>query len=276
MGKTLLVVLLILVTALSVDAVLLGRRTNFLNDDDIEGAWYLNSTGNETDRSGNGITLTETCSTSCDVVRDTTVPSGWSGYSRSWLEADYESLDVSDGSSGGLDISGANAEITIVAWIQMYSGIALDDYMTFVAKFDTSPAYIQYLFRLHGTGTNTFEFQFSTSSDCDTTGQHTLTSDTSNYSTGTWYFIAAVYDDVNMKIWVNDDWDGSEAESDGMCASGTTGAPFKLGCWGSSGEFVNRLNGRMTEVAVFSRALTYGELKRMYERGVDGRRGGND
>lgn len=85
---------------------------NPLTDANIIGAYYMNGTGDETDRSGNGNTLTETGT----VTSIATFVSGFSGKARSVATAtDY--LYQADG--GGLDIYGADQQFEFGGWFKI-------------------------------------------------------------------------------------------------------------------------------------------------------------
>ena len=111
---------------------------NYVNDVNCQGAWYMNADGSteETDRSGNGNTLT--VSTDDTIPQSATVPSGYSGYSRDFELSDGDYMYRADASLTGLDINGANAKITIAAWVKLESAASADYVYTIVGKSNAS------------------------------------------------------------------------------------------------------------------------------------------
>jgi hypothetical protein len=74
----------------------------------------MNVDGNETDRSGEGETLTETSGT---IPTSADVPSGYSGKSRDFEQEDTEMLAHIDG--GSTDINGADQALSICFWVKL-------------------------------------------------------------------------------------------------------------------------------------------------------------
>ena len=100
------------------------------------GSWYMNSDGNETDRSGEGMTLTETGGDNIPTSAD--VPPGYAGTSREFNDGEDEGLVITDAAIGDgtkLDINGAGAKITICIWVK-HDIASPADHEYYVAKED--------------------------------------------------------------------------------------------------------------------------------------------
>ena len=251
-----------------------GIITNYTADANCQGAWYMNgglsaNGDDETDRSGNSITLTET---SGDIPNSATVPSGYSGNSRDFEEDESEYLLVAEASAGGLDVNGENASISILAWVNMEAGsIENTEVMGIVTKWDWGSSNKQYDFALYGTGSDTFKVRMRMSSD-GSSNDVTLYSTTTNYAAGTWYHIAVVSNDTDVRIYVNGSLDCTPDSYVGGLYDGNGDVVVGASDEGSGSE----IDGLLDEVAVFDRELTAAEVKDIYNNGLDGTKGGND
>lgn len=82
-------------------------------------------------------------------------------------------------------------------------------------------------------------------------------------STGAWYWICGVYDDGNtMKLYVNGAESATVANAIDPAYAATT--YIRIGCQNDTGTDKNFWNGKIDEVAIFSRALTAAEIRHWY------------
>lgn len=246
-----------------------AAATNFCNDANAVGCWYMNGAYGgdgseaETDRTSAGNNVTVSASDTIPDADDR--PSGYSGRSRDFEKTDSDYLTIADGTE--LDINGADAKISIVAWIKMEAPITNTTEYGIVSKYATAGNQRQYLLETSGVG-STFKVCFAVSADG--TNISVVCSATTTYATGTWYHVAAVANDIDLRIYVNGVL-GCEP------AAHTTGIyngsdPFFIGSLVISLPF----DGLIDEVAVFSRDLSATEVAAIYNNGITGNKGGSD
>src|SRR5574337_2196439 len=151
--------------------------------DNIQGKWKLAS-GIWTDDSGNGNTLTASGSAPTAVA-------GFDGGAN--RAANFGSgtpnLSITDAAQVGLDITGP---ITISYRIKPGNSGILKYH---IAKFAAAG---NYGYAIWQDSSNKFVFKLSS----DGTALAAVTSNTA-FTTGTWYHVMAVYDGVDMRIYVN-------------------------------------------------------------------------
>ena len=233
--------------------------TNYVEDANCQGAWLMTSDGgNETDLSGEDETLTETSGT---IPTSSDTPAGYVGTSRDFEIDDTEALVTGD--SGSTDISGANQSMSIVAWIKVESSTATYDGI--VTKDDDSNGSRQYWL---GVDTNNAVFAL-------------LSSDGSaiNYAigatalnTGTWYHIAFVYNDTDIRVYLDGSLDSNGASNPAAYINGVFDGTndFRIGCYGNGGALFSHFDGLVAEVGVFDRALSAEEVKEIKDYGLRG------
>jgi len=234
-----------------------GVASNYVTDVNCMGAWYMNNDGgNETDRSGEGETLTQTSGT---IPTDATVPSGYAGTSRDFEKADTEYLMHADG--GSTDISGANQPIAMCAWIKFEADPGADAFI--IQKWEGSGHRQYRLF--HDDGENAMRFSLSNSggnSETRCIGATDLADDTN------WHHVCGTYDGATMRVYVDGSLDTSVANP--LAHDNTIGAldpEFKVGY---------QFDGLMDEVIIFDRNLSAAEVTAIYTDGIDGTKGGTD
>lgn len=248
-----------------------STTTNFLDDASIQGAWYMNGNGtNETDRSGNNITLNQYGGT---IPTSTTVPSGYSGTSRDFEADDTECLYVTDANAAGLDITG-NA-ITITAWVQVEAIVA--HWRGVVYKSADAGGNNQYYMGIYGTGTgNQFKAWFGIS----TTGAGFTGSDgaqvegTTTLNSGQMIHLAGVYNGTDLRFYINGSLACTPVAQTGNIYNGS--ADFIIGAAQEHTLGSGSFDGPIDGVEVFSRALSASEINEIYTSGADGSNGGND
>lgn len=78
-------------------------------------------------------------------------------------------------------------------------------------------------------------------------------------STGTWYFVSAVYNGSTLEVFLNGTTDGSAIA---VGAVSTTSIPFNIGAANSGAAGL--MNGQIDDVRFWSRALTSTEISNLY------------
>lgn len=238
-----------------------STTTDYSQDANCMGAWYMNGGASangddETDRSGEGQTLTET---SGDIPNSASVPSGYSGTSRDFEFGESEYLAGS--TSGSLDITG-HTGLTVAAWVKVENDTGPAH---IVSKWDNVATYRQYALRIIIDN----NFEFAVSNDGSTTVKVTATT---KFSTGTYQHVVGVHDPDNdeLRIYVDGSSDATpQAHSTGIYAGN---AAFSIGVENAQLYY----DGLMDEVIVFNRVLSPAEILEIYNNGISGNKGGND
>lgn len=242
---------------------------DYTADPNCQGAWFMNgaTSANELDRSGNANTLTVHGGT----PSSTTVPTGYSGKSRSFDGAS-EYFSRAEADLVGLDINGADCKLSIVVWIRVTLVPALGGVVGIVSKHDAPGNQRQYIVEVVGTGSSQFKIASYLSKDSTTGGTPSLETDstTTTYAANTWYHIALVYNDVDVRIYVNGVLDCTPNAKTNGIYNGT--ADFLIGSTVASQYFA----GQIDEVAVFDRELSATEVLDIYTNGISGNKGGSD
>lgn len=245
--------------ALMADSPADSGTTDYSQDANCQGYWRMNDSGNESDDSAGSETLTETSGT---IPTDATVPSGWGGTSRDCEQNDTEWFQAADG--GSTDISGADQCMSMVMWAK-FETIGND---TIMSKWQGAGT-CQYYCLLWTGGAAGIQCGLS----YDGTNYSAVTGGTS-ISTGTWYHIAFVYNDTDMRIYINGSLDSNGAENPKAYTAGIYNGPgvFKI-CDHTSNFY---FDGLVDDLAIFDRELSAAEVSEIYNNGVDGSKGGND
>jgi len=233
-----------------------------MEDANCIAAYFMNESlvgGDEADQSGNNENLTET---SGDIPTSADVPSGYSGTSRDFENGETEWLEANDG--GSTDISGADQELTICYWVK------LEDSFTsatrrIITKWNGSWSYSSHMW--WGSG-STATGRMSLNSGGGEGHENVSTGD--SLTPGTWYHCAYVYDDVNMKSYLNGVYKNSTAHADGFDAHNDD---FRIG---AEADDDNPHDGLLDEVILFSRALSLAEINYIKDNGISGDKGGSD
>jgi len=234
---------------------------DYTQDANCMGAWYMNNNGgDETDRSGEGETLTQASGT---IPTSATVPSGYSGTSRDFEAGDTEHLSHVD--EGSTEINGANQAITLAAWVKLESlsadGVAISKWDTgserqYRLYYESSDSKLYFVLSDNGTNETNCVSNTSFSGDTD------------------WHHIAAVYNDTDMRIYIDGSLDSNGADNPKTYSAGidNSTSQFRLGADING----NRLDGLLDEVAIFDRELSSTEISNLYNDGISGNKGGND
>jgi hypothetical protein len=248
----------------------IATTTDYTKDANCMGAWYMNGvdSANEIDRSDSGETLLNLTSCGTSAV----VPTGYSGKSRYFDRAHSDVLYHPDG--GTTDIYGANQSLSYTLWVNLESNNGTD-YPSPIAKYDNVAGalrqYITYVGWEVGDGIITYLSNDGSSvSDC-----HTDT----YFNTGEWNHIAVVYNDVDVRIYVNGLLVSNGANNPCSWTTGIFNSTARFSLGGrlmNDGDVEFAWDGWIDEVAVFDRALSSTEVMNIKTNGIDGTRGGND
>jgi hypothetical protein len=242
--------------------------TDYTQDANCMGAWYMNggesaNGDNETDRSGEGGTLIES---SGDIPDSATVPSGYSGTSRDFERGDTEALYHADGNS--TDISGADQKLSFCAWIKFEADPADDIWI--VDKYETAGNQKGYKFQ-HDHGLNAMKVNLSSdgSAFVSAVGATDLADDTD------WHHVCFVYNDVDIRIYVDGSLDSNGADNPKAYTAGifNNTDDFSIGAESRSG---GGFDGLIDEVIIFDRDLSAAEISDIYTNGISGDKGGSD
>ena len=238
----------------STDVKLRSSYTDYCADANCVGCWRFNEdtiTPKEIDISGNDEHLTETSGTIPYI-------SGKEGNARDFEAGDTEYLTHADG--GSTDISGVDQEISICAWINLETK---DTTQHIVSKYIWSPSDKQY--DLYIDSNNNINFKLSN----DGTANYLAIGGTA-LSTSTWYHICGIYNDIDIRVYVDGNLDSNGADNPKTYSYGIHDSDFKftIGAYGGDGTNLGYMDGIIDEVAIFNRALTSTEVSDIYNNGL--------
>jgi hypothetical protein len=234
------------------------------DDPNCMGAWYMNSAGDatEVDQSGESGDLEELAGTTISPSAD--VPSGYSGNSQDIEKDDTEGFYHADGNS--TDISGADQPISFGGWFKAESDTAADQ--TLICKFG-------------GAGNRQFILRYDDSED---TWEALISNDgtsvtqcigTAGLDVGVWHHYVLVYNDTDMRLYVDGSLDSNGADNPKTYSNGIYNGneQFRIGIRSDSAD---RADGLFDEYFVFDRALTADEVVIIYNNGISRNKGAND
>lgn len=275
--RNIILFLLIPVSCFAIHPGILGTSSdgaatgyNYTGHANCMGAWYLNADAgtSETDRSGEGYTLA--VSASDTIPTSANQPASYTGAARDFESGDEDFLYIADASAANLDINGADATITVCAWINPESlpGSGLN--MAVVSKNAAAGPDRQYMLSIQEDTGSTYA-RFVKSHDGTNT---TSVSGTTALSTGNWYHLCGVYDDSNVEIWVNGIREAYSASTTGIYDSDMK---FMVGARDTDGTGSSLyFDGLIDEAIVFNAALTGTQINEIKNYGISGDRGGSD
>jgi len=243
---------------------------NYTDDPNCIGAWRMANSGNETDVSGNGVTLTEI--TAGDIPTSSDVPAGYSGTSRDFEYGDQEVLATDD---ANLTIEG-NQDFSFCAWVKAESAVA-----------DGTIAGQYY------TGTNDRQWRLAyRSGDAAAVGY--ASSDGSTYSKAvgatniaddSWHHVCKVFDydagGSTLTLYV----DGSEDTNGSDNPKSHSGGIYAGDAWVNIGGMTTTAgvaeanaswDGLIKQAILFNRTLNATEIGNIYSDGMEGVNGAND
>jgi len=222
----------------------------------------MEDTGNETDESGEGGDITESIGT---IPTSTTHKFGH--YSRDFEDGDTEYFTHADGKS--TDISGADQPISMVAWVYVESTTGTHN---IISKYRASGVLRQYkLFIQDNTNAERVVCQLDddgASATSALTGDNTITD-------GNWYHIACVYNDTDIRIYIDGVLASNGADNPKAYTAGIVDAttPFLIGAEGDITNFIGGyFDGKMDDVAIFDDELSAAEVNNIMNYGLTGRR----
>lgn len=237
-----------------------GGATDYTADPNCVAAWYMNGTSVETDRSDNSEDLT---ASGTAPSQNSDVPSGYSGYSRLFVEASTTYLTHADG--GSTDISGANQAISYCCWIKF---VTVDSGCGFIAKYTptSDKQYCMFFAQLAD------QIKIILSDDGSTQTECLSSVGSADFSSG-WHHFAVVYNDTDIRFYFDGVLDSNGANNPKAYTSGLYdgGGAFYLGRTDTV-----YLDGYMDEAIILNRALSAVEVVEIYTHGIDGTKGGND
>ncbi len=232
---------------------------NWCNHSANVGCWLMEDSGNESDEGGNtNNPLTETSGT---IPQDSDRQFG--EYSREFLANDTEYLTHAEGLD--TDISGADQEITICAWFKWEEDNGASE--AIVGKNDTTSGDKQYHIYLSGADDNELRFVLSNDGSAATIAEGgTL------ISTGTWYHVCGVYNDTDMRLYLNGSLDSNGSDNPKAYTSGIYDGDreFSVGCRFNASSAEAHFDGLIDEVAIFDTALTAANILDIYNNGLEG------
>lgn len=229
---------------------------DYTQDDNCMGAWpMLSNGGNEADISGENATLVETGGT---ISTSSDVPVGYTGTSRDIELGDTEYFTQADGLS--TDISGPAFSFGL--WLKAESAVA-DMYI--LEKWNLAGDQRQFKLRTDFSDSGVFKF-FLSSDGAD----NTQCIGTTDITTGSWFHVMLVYNNVNITGYVNGAVDSNGADNPKTYSGGIANksAAFTIGADATVGELY--FDGLFKDVIIFDRAISAGEVLQMYNNGIKG------
>lgn len=249
---------------------------NYLQDPACAAAWRMNGLGGdavtpgERDVCGHGNTLVAATDAGVPitVASSTDVPAGFTGLSRSFAA---EQL-VGPTSGTSISISGADAKLTVMAWIKPTApanGVNAAIISKWSGGTTNKKSYVLYITGVTG---GFWVLKAFVSSNGTTS---TAINSTTNFADGVWHHVALTDDDATLKLYV----DGVSVATPVAFTSGIYDTPYRLRI--GDNDLQGNTNhiyyaGKMDEPAIFSRALSAAELTEAKTYGLDGLNGSLD
>ena len=245
-----------------------NSATDYTQHANCVGAWYMNGSTTETDRSGGGYDLIVD---GTPMPTSSIVPPGFSGTSREFTLADESLLYIPDAECGDLDINGLDAQMTICAWFRLKTTVPTNDFYYIAAKHGDS-GYRQYgIYAYDENDIDRVKFWVSNNGS-----NVNLITSTTQLSTETWYHACGVYDGSTIQVWINGTKENELSYSGGI-ADETN--PFHIGGRFDNDTLANtdaHMDGYIDEVIVFNTALGSVEINELMDNGISGNKGGSD
>lgn len=221
------------------------------------GCWGMeyDTTTTEEDLTTNNEDLTVSASDS--IPRSTDKKFGT--YSRDFEADDVDFLYHAD--AGSTDINGVDANITIAAWIKIETLISG---MTVASKYNATGNQMSWLLNINDSGGNA-QLQGLISSDGASTGRTITNSGTNYVAIGGWSHVAIVYNDVDIRLYIN----GVLANSPAAHTAGlfNSSAQFRVGARGDSSS---PFDGLIDDVIIDNSALTQAQVQEAMRCGMQG------
>lgn len=259
-------------TDVTFDNIIINEITDYGSDTAVEGYWRMNATtGSETDRSGNGITLAEV-SSAAGIPRTTTVPTGFSGYSRDFEAGDTEALGTDD---ANLEIIG-NQDFTYFVRYKLesdLSGVMIGQYMSTGNERGTA-------IQVRASASDDALAGY-VSSDGTTFSKAIGATSVNNTN---WHTAAVVFDYDAGGSTITVYLDGVEDTNGTDNPKSHTGGIYDTDAWWGLGAMIATgggsvlapFDGLIYEAGVWTRTFSASEILEMDLWGIDGERGAND
>ena len=145
--------------------------------------------------------------------------------------------------------------LTVSAWVKLRASGSSSPGAEILSKtfFGGSP-FISYGLEVDATA---FRFSIGTSSFLNILSSTT-------YALHVWYHVVGTYDKQNMRIFI----DGVQTNSASQTGTIVYAAqPLAIGTWYPGIGTGNQLNGQLDDIRIYSRALTAGEVRQLYNVG---------
>lgn len=232
-------------------------------DSHCVGAWYMNGTGTETDRSGSSEDLTEYS----DINQSETIPTGYhaDGYSRYSPDA-ANALYHTDG--GSSDLSGAGSW-TFGTWVKFNSDNSADN-MIF-HNWTTTDDNRQIRIKFDDSDDN-FVAEVSELGTLASVVACNGATNRATLGTESFFHLFVVYNGSTIKIYINNVEDGTVNYSSGVAN--------KTGQYGLFSEasiaYGNTFDGHLDEAIWFNIALSSDQRADIITNGISGDKGASD
>ena len=171
--------------------------------------------------------------------------------------------------NGAYSFDGSNDKITVPSGVySLFSGtksytlniwVYINSLNTYCLFFCSPGASYSGLYKTVALQVSNNKFRFFR---CNGSSQDVL-SDFGSISTSSWCMVTITYDGSTIKGYVNKTLEGSLSSS----LTATTPTFGNIGVWPESGSNYYWLNGKIDEVGIWSRALTSGEITKLYNNG---------
>jgi len=155
------------------------------------------------------------------------------------------------------DIYGVDQPISICAWIKRESDTGNNE--TIAANIDYGDGNWQYRFFINISDSISFGLSDDGNLDTSCDGATTI-------STGTWYYVAGVYNDTDIRVYVNGVLDSNGSSNPRPYTPGIFDGDeqFSIGCYFFNDARTRFFDGLIDEVMVFDRALSAAEVLGIY------------
>jgi len=242
-----------------------GSEVNYNNDANCMGSWRMHDTGNETDLSGEGGTLTESGGT---IALSTERRFGQ--FSRAVVIADTEWFEHANNLSTDIVKNGGDQPMSIVCWYKSNTDTGQEQVL--VAKYDSGVSQRQYLLRIDSALLINGRISFDGTGGGDTgsaLGATTLT-------VGTPHHVAMVYDadgdEITLFLDGSEDTGGDNPKAWAKDSPHPSTSKFTVGAYYENNVIGNYLNGLIDDVGIFDRVLSDVEVSDISKYGMSGRR----
>jgi hypothetical protein len=180
------------------------------------------------------------------------------------VRAATNQLHCPNGSCPGIEsIHGADQRFTLTCWARPIA--STNQWMALMARANhsTNPAGESFALQRTATAPNVFRVSLRNAA-C---GTRTLLPGTTTTVDGSWYHVAATYDDANLRLFVNGMQEASTALATGVCNANTN---FRVGAKVPGTDQSDHWNGNLDECAVFPVALGATQICDICRTGLDG------